>query len=58
MVPYFRKKDGKDIVYGIVSYVILIENGVIKEIVSEDLSSACDGPELPEFVGGYYEKSK
>lgn len=58
MVPYFRKKDGKDIVYGILSYVILIEGGIIKEIVSEDLSSACDAPELPEFVGGYYENIK
>lgn len=54
MVPYFRKKDSKNIVYGVASFIILLDKGIIKEIVSEDLGAACSNSEAPSFVGGFY----
>ena len=54
MVPFYRKKDSKDTVYAIQSFIIHLDKGEIDKIESEDLGSACGGGETPENVGGKY----
>ena len=54
MVPFYRKTEGKDIVYAIQSFIIHLDKGEIDKIESEDLGSACGGGETPTPVGGKY----
>ena len=51
LIPHYRKRDEKNIVFPVVSLVVNVDKGKISTIENEDLSHAClDTKEIPDFI--------